>query len=148
MSESEIKILVFTVDGENYATDIIEVERILGHENSTKMPDSPYFIDGVINYEGSILPILNLSKRFGLTGSKRSSEDKIIVIKQNDFKIGVIVEEVSEVINVSSSSIEKPPEIVMSISKRYVKGLIKLDGRIIILLDFNTILTEEEKKLI
>lgn len=148
MDNKEIKVLIFSINGENYATDIMEVERILGYEEPTKLPDSPAFIEGVINYEENILPIISLTKRFGLPIINKSHESKIIVAKQADSKIGIIVDVVSEVRDVNEENIEAPPEIVSGISRRYIKGLIKIDGKIIIFLNLGTILTEEEKTLI
>ncbi len=145
MKEQEIKILIFSINGEYYATNIMEVERILGYEKSTKIPDSPQFVEGVINYEGKILPVITLSKRFNLPFSEIQEESKIIVAKQNHSKIGIIVDFVSEVKDVKTDSIEDSPEIISGISKRYIKGLIKIDGRIIIYLNLSAILTEEEK---
>jgi purine-binding chemotaxis protein CheW len=137
--------LIFSINGEYYATNIMEVERILGYEKSTKIPDSPQFVEGVINYEGKILPVITLSKRFNLSFSEIQEESKIIVAKQNHSKIGIIVDFVSEVKDVKTDSIEDSPEIISGISKRYIKGLIKIDGRIIIYLNLSAILTEEEK---
>lgn len=148
MNDSEVQVLIFKIGTESYATNIVEVERILGYEETTKLPDSPSFVDGVRNYEGSILPIIGLSKRFGLEESDKDDDKKVIVVKQDDFKVGIIVDEVSEVIDVKTSAIEPAPEIVSGISQRYLKGLIKLDKKIIIFLNLAKILTEEEKDLI
>lgn len=148
MENKEIKVLIFSINGEHYATDIMEVERILGYEEPTKLPDSPMFVEGVINYEGSILPVISLTQRFGLVNSDKKDESKIIVAKQSGSKIGIIVDVVSEVRDVNEKNIEAPPEIVSCISKRYIKGLIKIDGKIIIFLNLGTILTEEEKMFI
>jgi purine-binding chemotaxis protein CheW len=148
MKEEEIKILIFSINGEYYATNIMEVERILEYENSTKIPDSPAFVEGVINYEDMILPIITLSKRFNLPFTKIQERSKIIVAKQNQGKIGIVVDFVSEVKDVKIDKIENSPEIVDGISKRYIKGLIKMDGRIIIYLNLSAILTTEEKNQI
>ena len=145
MKEQEIKILIFSINSEFYATNIMEVERILEYEKSTKIPDSPQFVEGVINYEDRILPVITLSKRFNLPSSEIHKESKIIVAKQNNSKIGIIVDFVSEVKDVLIEDIENSPEIVGGISKRYIKGLIKIDGKIIIYLNMSTILTEDEK---
>ncbi len=145
MKEQEIKILIFSINSEYYATNIMEVERILEYEKSTKIPDSPEFVEGVINYEDKILPVITLSKRFNLPLTEMQEESKIIVAKQNHSKIGIIVDFVSEVKDVKIDNIEDSPEIVGGISKRYIKGLIKIDGRIIIYLNLSAILTEEEK---
>ena len=148
MDNKEVKVLIFNINGEHYATDIMEVERILGYEEPTTLPDSPIFVEGVINYEGSILPVISLTKRFDLAKSDKKDEAKIIVAKQAENKIGIIVDVVSEVRDIDGKNIEAPPEIVAGISKRYIKGLIKIDGKIIIFLNLGRILTEEEKKLI
>ena len=145
MKEQGVKILIFSINGEHYATNIMEVERILEYEKSTKIPDSPEFVEGVINYEGSILPVITLSKRFNLPFTKVQDASKIIVAKQNNSKIGIIVDFVSEVKDVKIENVEESPEIITGISKRYIKGLIKIDGRIIIYLNLSAILTEEEQ---
>lgn len=145
MKEQEIKVLVFIINEEYYATNIMEVERILQYQRLTEIPDSPRFVEGVVNYEDKILPVISLSKRFNLHSSEIGTESKIIVAKQDHSKIGIIVDFVSEVKDVSLDSVEESPEIISGISKRYIKGLIKNDGRIIIYLNISAILTEEEK---
>ena len=145
MKQQEIKILIFSINNEHYATSIMEVERILDYEKSTKIPDSPDFVEGVINYEGGILPVITLAKRFNLPKAEIGAESKIIVAKQEHSKIGIIVDFVSEVKDVNVDNIEDSPEIISGISRRYIKGLIKIDGRIIIYLNLEGILTEEEK---
>ncbi|WP_368490674.1 chemotaxis protein CheW [Clostridium sp. BJN0013] len=148
MSQEEIKVLIFSINEEYYATDIMEIERILGYEETTKLPDSPDFVDGVINYEGNILPVISLTKKFGFSGEEKRDESKIIITKQDGNKIGIIVDVVSEVRDVNVDNIEAPPDIVAGISKRYIKGLIKINDKIIIFLNLSKILTEEEKELI
>ena len=148
MEEKELKVLIFSINGEFYATDIMEIERILGYEETTKIPDSPDFVEGVINYSGKILPVVSLTKKFGLEYNSDNKNSKIIVTKQDENKIGIIVDVVSEVRNIDRETIEASPEIVSGISKRYIKGLIKIDGKIIIFLNLFTILTEEERQLI
>ncbi|MCB2294268.1 chemotaxis protein CheW [Clostridium algoriphilum] len=148
MKEQDIKILVFKISDEYYATNIIEVERILGYEKTTKIPDSPEFVEGVINYENNILPIISLSKIFKLPSSVVGEESKIIVAKQNNGKIGIIVDFVSEVKDIQTNNIEESPKIIRGISKRYIKGLIKIDGKIIIYLNISAILTDKEQNQI
>lgn len=148
MGNKEIKVLIFSINNQDYATDITEVERIIGFEEPTRLPDSPDFIKGVITYEGNILPVLSLSKKFNLPYSEETSDAKIVVAKQDNAKIGILVDVVSEVKDVNEKNIENPPEIVAGISKRYIKGLIKIDKKIIVFLNLGTILTEDEKKLI
>ncbi len=148
MSNSELKVLIFNINGEYYATDIKEVERILGYEETTRLPDSPDFVQGLINYEGGILPIISLTTRFNLGEHVSKQESKIIVTKHDDEMYGIIVDVVSEVRDINADDIEETPKVVSGISRRYIKGLIKLDNRIIIFLNLANILTEEEKALL
>ena len=148
MANKEIKVLIFCINDEYYAADIMEIERILGFQEPTKLPDSPSFVDGVISYNGNILPVISLSKRFGLKENERKNDSKIIVVKQDDNKFGIMVDVVSEVRDVFAKDIENPPDIIAGISRRYIKGLIKIDEKIVIFLNLETILTEEEKNLI
>lgn len=148
MASEETKVLVFCIGNEYYATDIMEVERILGYENPTKIPDAPRFIDGVINYEGNILPVISLSKRFNIGSEDISKDAKIIIAKDENTKLGIVVDHVSEVKDVKMSQVECPPDYIAGISKRYLKGLIKTDEKIIVFLNLSAILTDEEKNLI
>jgi len=148
MSSSELKVLIFNINGEYYAVDIKEVERILGYEETTRLPESPDFVEGLINYEGGILPIISLAKRFNLGESVRRQESKIIVTKHDNEMYGIIVDVVSEVRDLKAENIEETPKVISGISRRYIKGLIKLDNRIIIFLNLANILTEEEKALL
>lgn len=148
MGNSEMKVLIFSINGEYYATDIMEVERILGFETPTKLPDAPKFVEGVINYEGRILPVISLSQRFNLPTNEKKTDSKIIVAKEKDSKIGIIVDIVSEVRDIRADCVENPPEVVSGISKRYIKGLIKLEKQIIIFLNLSSILTDEEKNML
>lgn len=143
----EIKILVFKLRNEFYATDIMEVERILGYEEPTALPDSPSFLDGVINYENSVLPIINLVDKFKLK-KEESLDKKIIVVKRENGKFGILVDSVSEVINILEDEIKNPNSLSTLISQKYIKGLIKKKESIIIMLDLEKVLTVEEEEVI
>ena len=147
MSDKDIKVLIFNLGEEFFATDIMEVERILEYEVPTPIPESPSFLEGVINHKGSILPIISLAKRFNIPIISNNDDSKIIVAKLDMGKLGIVVDAVSEVKNINTSDIEPSPDVVSGISKRYMKGLIK-ETKIIKLLNLATILTEEEKQII
>ena len=145
MANSEIKILIFGLNGEHYATNIKEVERILGYQEPTVLPDAPTFVKGVINYEQSILPIISLSTKFNFGEDKESENRKIIVVKRKENKFGIIVENVYEVKDVNSELMEEAPAITTTIDKKYIAGLIKLEENIVILLDLEKILSSEDE---
>lgn len=146
MASKEIKMLIFGLNGEHYATDIREVERILGYQEPTVLPDAPNFVKGVINHEQSILPIISLSKKFNLGEDKENENRKIIVVKRAENKFGIIVENVYEVRDVNSDLMEAAPPITSTIDKKYIAGLIKLEDKIVILLDLEKILSSEDEE--
>lgn len=148
MAVNEMKILIFGLNDEYYASDLKDVERILGYEEPTILPESPKFVKGVINYQENILPIISLSTKFNLGNDNESNEKKIIVVKKQDKKFGIIVENVYEVKDIDSSLIEASPEITTTLSKNYISGLIRLEKNIIILLDVDKILSIEEEQSI
>lgn len=152
MDEKEIKILIFKLNGEKFATEIKDVERILGYTQPTEVPDVPAFVEGVINHEGGILPIINLNKKFKFSKNKYEEDienKKIIVIKREENKFGVIVDMVEEVCDISKDMFEKAPSItVTKASEQYIEGLLKINNNIVILLNIGHILTRDEENLI
>lgn len=138
------KILIFKISGEEFAADIMQVERILGFSEPTRIPEAPQFVKGVIKYQERILPVIDLNKRLHMGDTNYNEESKIIVVKHNKMSIGLIVDMVSEVIDIDDEDIEDAPDIVKGISNKYILGIIKLDQRIIILLDTEKILTLDQ----
>lgn len=140
----ESKIVVFRIEGEEFAADIMQVERILSYVEPTMVPESPDFIKGVIKYQGKILPIMDLKKRFHLSATTYKEDSKIIVVKDDSRCIGLIVDNVSEVVDMNYDDIEDAPEIIRGISNKYIRGIIKMAERIIIFLDTKMILSNED----
>jgi len=147
----EFKLLIFKLGEQCFAADIREVERILNYEEPTKIPDSQDFLEGVINYQDGILPVISLAKKFGIYNLESKEKNGSIVVARNeDGAIGVIVEAVNEVISMSLDDLEDTPDISSDISKRYVKGIIKDKNKntIILLLNLNELLSKDEKEQI
>ena len=119
----EIRILVFKLNGEYFATDIMEVERILGSIGTTKLPDSPSFLEGIIKYEEEVIPVINLSNKFGFNSCSVDSTNKVIVVKKELGKFGVIVDDVNEVTTVNEEVIDYSSSVATIISKNILKVL-------------------------
>lgn len=148
MVNEEMKIVIFDLNGEKYATEISNVERICGYEEPTELPDAPSFVKGVINYEGNILPVISLYDKFNFGKEIFNEDKKIIIVRKAVQGYGIIVDNVSEVKSIKNSDFEEAPSIAVTVSKRYINGLVKLNGDIIILLDLGKILTEGEEELL
>ncbi|HEY5575315.1 MAG TPA: chemotaxis protein CheW [Clostridiaceae bacterium] len=150
MDNQELKVLIFSVAGQLYAADIMDIERILAYQVPEKVPDSPDFVEGIITYEGTIIPVMSLSRRFKMEieQSAASHESKIILSLFEGNKIGIVVDSVAEVKPVCIRDVEETPELASGISRRYIKGILKVKGRIAIFLNLSEILTKDEKSQI
>ena len=145
MALDNSKIIIFELNGERYAADIKEVERILGYEEPTVLPEAPHFVKGVINHEEKILPIISLSNKFNIGEGTNYEPKKIIVVKRKEKKFGIIVDNVYEVRDIDGGCVENAPEITNTSERRYISGLIKLKNNIVILLDLEKILSIEDE---
>ncbi|MZP29906.1 chemotaxis protein CheW [Heliobacterium undosum] len=141
----EIQLVVFRLGTEEYGVPITQVQEINRLLTPTKIPQAPSFVEGIINLRGKIIPIIDLKKRFGLAQEEHTANTRIIVVNVERHTVGIIVDAVTEVLRMPQSAIEPPPPMISTISSDYLKGVGKVDERLLILLDLDKILTEREK---
>lgn len=139
------KQVVFHLDNEEYGVDIMKVNVIEKYQEIVKVPNSPEYVEGIINLRGEILPIFNLRKKFGLKEKLVDENTKIIVVFLGQMKVGFIVDSVSQIINIDDTQTEAAPRIVTGVSRRYIQSVAKIDERMIVLLDVDLMLEDEEK---
>lgn len=139
------KQVVFHLDHEEYGVDIMKVNVIEKYQEIVKVPNSPEYIEGIINLRGEILPIFNLRKKFGLKEKPVDENTKIIVVFLGQMKVGFIVDSVSQIINIEDTQTEPAPKIVTGVNRRYIQSVAKVDERMIVLLDVDLMLEDEEK---
>lgn len=142
-----LKILVFKINNKMFAADINDIERIIKYEEATYIPDMPTFVEGVISYEEKVIPSINLNKKLGLNDEILECR-KIIVIRREEKRFAVVVDNVYEVCEIKENSIEDIPINKLNMKKDYIKGLIKLNENIVVLLNLFKILTESEEEII
>lgn len=142
-----LKILVFKINNKMFAADINDIERIIKYEEATYIPDMPSFVEGVISYEEKVIPSINLNKKLGLNEENLESR-KVIVIRREEKRFAVVVDNVCEVRETEEKSIEDIPINNFNIKKDYIKGLINLNENIVIVLNLFKILTESEEEII
>lgn len=145
-----VQLVGFMIGKEYFGVDILMVQEIIRSTPITAVPNSPDFIEGVINLRGSIIPVIDLRKRLNLYRDydKLKSEDTWIIILDVEGRVtGFIVDKVTQVLKIQDDSIEPPPEIVMAgLKSQYIRGVCKIDQKLLILLDFNRILILDEVK--
>ncbi len=143
-----IQLVSFTLGEEEYGIDILRVQEINRMMEITHVPKCAYFVEGVVNLRGKVIPVLDLRKRFGLE-PKNTKETRIIVVDIDGRMVGLIVDSVSEVLRLPKETIEPtPPMVSTSIDAQCIKGVGKLEDRLIIIIDIEKFLSEEEKNML
>ena len=141
----ELQVVIFRLAGEEYGLDISQAREIIRVPNITPMPKAPSFIEGVINLRGQIIAVMDLAERFGLNRSARTEKARIVIAEIKGNMLGLVVDEVSEVLRISESDIDPAPEAIQSqIHADFIKGVGRLKDRIIVLLDVDRVLSHEE----
>jgi purine-binding chemotaxis protein CheW len=136
--------LTFRVGEEDFGIEIVYVTEIVGMQNITEVPDMPSFVKGVINLRGQVIPVIDVRLRFKLESRKYDDRTCVIVVNVKDTVIGLIVDTVSEVINIPEEQISPPPKVNRSEARRYIHGMGKVDDEVKILLDVEKLFWESE----
>ena len=148
MAEREGKYLTFTLAEEEYGIGILKIKEIIGMMPITTVPQTPEFVKGVINLRGKVIPVIDLRLRFGM-GEIDYTERTCIIVVEIDGQagtvlIGIVVDSVSEVLNVKGDDIEDTPTFGAKLNTEYILGMAKMEGGVKILLDIDRVLNTEE----
>ena len=130
----EEQLVVFKLGGEEYGIEISQVREIIRKRQITPVPRQPRYVEGVLNVRGTIIPVVNLKKRFGLT-SDLTSQPHTIIVESGDGLVGLLVEAVKEVIRIPSRHIHPPPPVTTGVDSEYLRGICRIDDRLLIYLD-------------
>ncbi|MHC5080649.1 MAG: chemotaxis protein CheW [Planctomycetota bacterium] len=142
-----LQLVTFRLGDEEYALDILTVREINRMMEITRVPRAPDFIEGVVNLRGNVIPIIDLRKRFGLPAREADKATRIIVSEVDRRVVGFIVDTVTEVLRIHAETVE-PPGDIAGIDAEYIKGVGKIEDRLLILLDVDRILTKREKQVL
>jgi purine-binding chemotaxis protein CheW len=137
------QVVGFRLHQEEYGIEITKIQEIILLGEITRIPQVPDYIEGLINLRGSVIPIIDLRKRFNLKATPYTDETRIVVANIKDKTIGVIVDAVTQVIRISQEEIDPAPPTVATVGSEHISGLAKLDDRLLILLDIEQLLELE-----
>jgi purine-binding chemotaxis protein CheW len=143
-TEEMFQLVSFTLGGEEFGVDILRVQEINRMVTVTTVPNSPSFVDGVINLRGKVIPIIDLRTRFGMSRKEHDKNTRIVVIELKNNIVGFVVDAVSEVLRIPRSVCEPPPAVVSGIHADYITAVGKLEDRLLILLDLEKVFSVEE----
>jgi purine-binding chemotaxis protein CheW len=146
MLVSDLKVIVFQLNEKEYAVPVGQVKSIEKIMHFTRVPHTSPFVKGVMNLRGVVTPLIDLRVRFGLAEQPYSDSSRVIIVSVADAEVGLIVDGANDVIDIPSSHIEPPPEIVGTEAAEFINGVVKLDKRLLILIDLENILGLLEDK--
>ncbi len=143
------KYLTFSLGGEEFAIRVLKVREIIGIHDITAVPQTPAYIKGVINLRGRVLPVVDLRLKFGMPAREYTSRTCTIVVQVESasgmtMQTGVVVDDVSEVVNLSAADIEPAPNFGDGMSTPYILGLAKVKDRVKILLEIDQVLRDND----
>ncbi len=146
------KYLTFSLENEEYGIGILKVKEIIGMMPITSVPRTPKFVKGVVNLRGKVIPVVDLRLKFEMESIEYTERTCIIVVEidleNNTVLIGIVVDSVSEVLNIKEEDVEETPEFGARLNTNYILGMAKTDHGVKILLDIDCVLTSDEIKLI
>ena len=148
ITEQEGKYLAFILNNETYGIEILRVREIIGLMDVTTVPQTPEYMKGVINLRGKVIPVIDLRLKFSMQEKEHTDETCVIVVEVNNTSIGIIVDSVSEVLEITRGEIEESPHFGQDIDTSYIMGLGKVKEKIVILLDIEEILSSEELDMV
>jgi purine-binding chemotaxis protein CheW len=138
------RFLTFSIGKENYGIEIKNITEIIGMQAITEVPELPYYVKGIINLRGKIIPVIDVRLRFKKESKVYNDRTCIIVVDIMDISIGLIVDEVSEVITIEDENIVPPPSVKAGFHNRYVNGIGKVGNEVKLLLDCEKLLNDNE----
>ena len=141
-----LQLVSFVVGAEEFAIEILAVQEIVRMMPITEVPHSPAEVEGVVNLRGQITPVVDLRKRFGLEAREKGAEARIIVVEVSGQVLGFIVDRVNEVLRIDANIVEPAPSVAISIDSDYVRGVGKLDDRLLILLQLERLFDAEQAR--
>lgn len=140
----DVQLVAFRVAGQEFAFNIFQVERILRYEPPSPLPRAPAFLEGVLRHEGAAIPVIDLRKRLGVPSPLRE-DTRTMILEWDGSRIGLVVDGVTEVLQVPAEDVAAPPAIVRGLAAEYIAGLVVRGERTVIVLNAGRLLTSSER---
>ena len=145
MSTLTDKLVTFRLGDDLFAADVHAVERVLRYAVPTSVPDMPDYIEGVMDYQGRVVPLVNLRRRFELPAAATGAETRTLILNVSGEWIGVVVDSVTEVAPFDPASVAPPPKLFRGLAGEYLKGIVRRGDRLVIYLDVEQLLSTTER---
>ena len=143
---NELQIACFRLGDDHYAVDIMRIKEIIRPQKLTSLPKAPPFVEGVLNLRGTVIPVIDLRKRFDFPASTLDRNTRLLIVTVGRQLLGLAVDEVTEVLTLTPREIKPPPQMINGISAEYLVGVCLAKDSLIMLLNLDTILTDRESR--
>lgn len=144
-----MQLVSFLLDKEEYGVEVLKVREIIRMPSITRVPNTPHYVEGVINLRGKVIPIISLRKRFSLETTDGDNRTRIIVMDMTNELTGFIVDSVAEVIRISADEIKPAPAVVSGgVDQEYLSGVINREDRLLVMLNLERLFSQEEQQLL
>jgi len=150
---AELQFVVFKLGKEEYGVNIMQVQEIGHYAEPVKVPNTPEFVEGIMNLRDNVIPVISLRKRFNIPEENlnESEQDlnenkRTIIINLRDRQVAFIVDGASEVLTLDEASIQETPDIIAGVDRKYISGIGKKGDRLLIMLDLNFLFDEQEQE--
>jgi purine-binding chemotaxis protein CheW len=148
-AEERMQLVSFILDREEYGVEVLKVREIIRMPNITRVPNTPHYVEGVINLRGKVIPIISLRKSFSLDVAENDGRTRIMVMDMTNELTGFIVDSVAEVVRITTGEIQPAPPVVSgNVDQECIFGVINREDRLLILLDLERLFSQEEQLLL
>jgi purine-binding chemotaxis protein CheW len=145
MKTDAVKLVTFRLGEDVFAADIFSVERVLRYVTPASVPDAPAWVEGVIEHQKTVIPVVDLRRRIELPATPVTPETRILVLTSTDGLVGTIVDSVIEVASIPSASLTPPPPLFRGLAAQFVRGIAKVGTQLVVVLDVDRVLTSEDR---
>ena len=144
-SVPQVQLVTFRLGPEEFGLDVFTVHEILRWQEVTPVPRAPAFVEGVIDVRGALVPVIDMRRRFELSHVSVGAETRIVLVEFGGERLGLVVDSVTEVLRVPETAVSEPPQYIRGLAAEFVRGIVRLEGRLIVLIDIERILSSQER---
>ena len=141
----QVQLVTVRLGPEEFGLDVFAVHEILRYSEPTPVPRAPEFVEGVIDVRGTLVPVVDMRRRFELAEAPVNDETRVVLVEHGGERLGLVVDAVTEVLRVPETAVSEPPAYIRGLAAEFVRGIVRLEARLVVLIDIERILSSQER---
>jgi len=141
----QVQLVTFRLGADEFGLDVFSVHEILRYAAPTPVPKAPGFVEGVVDVRGTLVPVVDMRRRFELPEAPVNDETRTVLVQYGGERLGLVVDAVTEVMRVPETAVSEPPAYIRGLAAEFVRGIVRLEGRLVVLIDIERILSSQER---